>query len=88
MPLQQCLVCEILRDGRLPDTVWADEDCVRLLVEEGELKEVVDQLPINLLGPAPVEVRHRLETADLGCANSALKASLIPRALLISEELG
>ena len=47
-------------------------------LEEAQRERCLDRLAIDLLGPCPVEVDHRLETPDLAVAKSTFLTSSTP----------
>src|SRR5208283_4244014 len=65
VPLDQRLVSDVLRQGRLADAVGTDDDDIGGLLEEVERHQRLDGGSVAALGPVPVEVAQRLEAADM-----------------------
>src|SRR6185437_1479560 len=87
VPAHDGLVRHVLEDHRLADAIGADEYGIVTGLDEGEREELVDGLAIDLLGPRPVEVGHRLERGDTGVSYAAFQAPLLALALLDGEYL-
>src|SRR5690606_20312460 len=79
---------KVLEDEGLSNTVRAQQDHVLAQLDEGERKELVDRLAVDLAGPGPVEVAHRLDGADFGGAETPFEAPALPLTLLEAEQLG
>jgi hypothetical protein len=81
------LMGDVFEDHGFADAVGTDEDSVVAGLDEAEGEELVDGFAIDLLGPSPVEVGHRLEGGDAGIAETAFQAALLALALLDGEHL-
>src|SRR5207249_11826548 len=79
------LVGQVLGKHGLPHTVRPDEDHVGRLGEELEAEEILHELPVDLLGPGPVEVTEGLEGADLRSLEAALAGALPALLLLVTD---
>ena len=64
VPLDQRPVGDVLREHRFADTVRADQHDVGGVAEELKRHQRFDGDTVAALGPTPVEVADRLETAD------------------------
>jgi hypothetical protein len=73
---------QVLGDHAFAEAVWADDDDVGGLLEEGEGEQLLQQRTIELFRPVVVEVGHGLEGAEPGVILAALKAALQALALL------
>ena len=76
--LEDGVVRDVLRDHRLAETLRGDEDDVARIGEEVDGEGAVDDLPVDLSGPCPVEVDHWLEAADVAVRETALEATSDP----------
>ncbi len=89
---EQRSVRDVLGDHRLAQALRRDENDVARAGEEVEVHRGLDGVAVDALGPVPVEVGERLETAELGTPDAALEALLGASALLglcdVLEELG
>ena len=56
---------DIFGDHRLSDAVGPDDDDVGGFLQEPQRVDLVDEFPVNLLRPVPVEVAQELEAAEL-----------------------
>jgi hypothetical protein len=75
VPLDQCPVGDVLRDGRFPDAVRANQNDVGGVVEELQRHRRVDGGPIATLWPGPVEIAKRFEPAEMGRAGAPLQTA-------------
>jgi hypothetical protein len=74
----ECAVGDVLGDHGLADAVRADQHGVGGVVQKVERHEVLDSRAVNPLRPRPVEVRERLEAADVRVAQAAVEAPAGP----------
>jgi hypothetical protein len=58
--MQDRLMQEVFGEHRLADAVRTDQHDVGRLLDEAQGEEFLDERPVALGGPAPVEVRHRI----------------------------
>ena len=79
---QHRLMQQVPGDHAFAEAVWADNDDVGGLLEEGEGEQLLQQRAIELFRPAVVEVGHGLEGAEPGVILAALEAALQALALL------
>src|SRR5688572_12327938 len=68
-------MADVPGDHGLAQAVGADQGEVSTLADELEGERALDQVALDLLGPAPVEVSDRLEASDAGPAQPALLAA-------------
>ena len=86
MASQQRLMGDVLGDRRFAHSVGPGQDDVGRLLDEAQLHQFLDQWPVDRLWPGPLEVGHRLEPADLGVTDAALKAPPAPFRLLALDQ--
>ncbi len=72
---QDGLIGDILSDHGLAQALGGHQNEVAVLAQEVELQSGLDRLAIDLLGPAPVEVGHGFEAADLAAGQAPFQAS-------------
>jgi hypothetical protein len=87
MAVQDGLVEDVFHQHRLAETIWADQDDVGGLADEGEGEDFLDERTIALGGPFPVEVGDRLEDADACIIEPPLEAATRTLRLLDGEQL-
>jgi hypothetical protein len=73
--VQDRLVDEILGDHRLAEPLCADEDETLGVGEKVEGEDTLDEGPVDLLGPVPLEIGDGLEAAQPGALEAALQAA-------------
>ena len=66
---------QVLRDHRLADAVWADEDDVGGLLEEVQGEQFFEELAIDLFGPGVIEVGDGFELEEACVAEAALETA-------------
>ena len=71
--VQDRLVGEVLEQHGLAQAVGADQHDVGGFLDEGEREQFVDQCPVALLGPGPVEVGDRFEGAETSVIEAAFE---------------
>ena len=84
--LDQRLMGDVLGNGRLADTVWADQHDVGGVFEELQRHQRVDGGPIAAFGPRPVEVAKRFEAADMHGEQPAFQTAAGAFLLLPAEQ--
>jgi hypothetical protein len=68
-------VGDVARDHGLAEALRRDEDDVARTVEELEAEGGFDGIAVEALGPGPVELGHRLESADAATGDAAFEAA-------------
>ena len=86
MTVNDGLVGNILRQGRLADSVGADQDCVGGVVEEFERHQGFDGGLVAAFWPCPIEVAQGFEAADMSIFEAALQAAASALLLLPFDE--
>jgi hypothetical protein len=81
-PWSHGLVQQILRQHCRPETVWPDEYDVGALLDEVEGEELLDQGPVAVGRPLPVEVGDGFEGAQAGVIQQAFEAATVTFGLL------
>src|SRR5580658_2339381 len=81
-------MAHVLSDHRLTDAIGSQEQQVFALVEEAQGKQVLDVVPVDALGPEPVEVAHQPEAAQVRAVEAALQAPFLPLGLFDVQQGG
>ena len=69
------LVGDVLGDHRLAEPLGRDEHDVAARLEEVEAEGGLDEAAVDLRGPVPVEVGHRLEPLEAASGHAPLEAA-------------
>ena len=76
------VVEEVLHQHGLADPVRSDQDDVGGVVDEGQREELLDEGPVDAIGPGPVEVGDGLEGADACVGQAAFEGAALAFAVL------
>jgi hypothetical protein len=87
MPVQHGLVEDVFHQHRLAEAIRADQDDIGGFADEAEGEDFLDERPIALGGPRPVEVGDWLEDADACILEPPLEAAPCSLSLLDGEQL-
>lgn len=71
----------------LAQTSARDEHDVGVLLDEVQVGQILDEQPVDLGGPIPVELIERLEHRESGLGDAALHAPVVARERLAAEQL-
>ena len=79
-------VAQRSHDVTLAQPRVGDEHDVAALLDEVQVKQVLDEQPVDLGGPVPIELIKRLEHGKSGQLDAPLYAAIIPRSGLAVYE--